>query len=511
MTDFHPAFGKVYLVGAGPGDAELITLRGVRCLERADVVLYDYLVNPRILRHARGDAELICLGRHGRDRLWPQEEINARLVSAARAGKNIVRLKCGDPTIFARMAEELTALEQAQVEYEIVPGVTAALAAGGYAGISLTQRDAASAVAFITGQESAKQSRQTLDYAALAQFPGTLVFYMGVTTAPEWSRALIAAGKPGETPVAIIRRVSWFDQHTETTTLAELPAAIVERHIRPPVITIVGDVAAAKPWRQWFVERPLFGRRILVSRPNHQADALADLLIEAGAEVLVQPAIEIRPPEDWRDVDAMLERVEAFDWVVFSSANGVRAFLDRLLESGRDVRKLGGAKLAAIGSGTAGELQKYGLRADLIPAEFHAEAMAEALMPKVGGKQVLLVRANRGREVLVTGLRGAAASVEQVVVYQSLDVTAPDEAIAADLRAGRIDWVTVTSSAIARSLVTLFGDALAQAQLVSISPLTSGICREAGYSPAAEASEATMGGVVAAIVAVERGQDSAGG
>jgi uroporphyrinogen III methyltransferase/synthase len=503
--------GKVYLVGAGPGDAELLTLRGVRCLQRADLVLYDYLVNPRMLRHARAGAELVCLGRHGRERIWSQDEVNARMVAAALAGNTVVRLKAGDPTIFARLAEELAALEQAALEYEIVPGVTAAMAAGAYAGIPLTQRDAASAVAFVTGQESAKATAEGLDYAALAKFPGTLVFYMGITTAPEWSQALIAAGKSPETPVAIVRRISWPDQHSRLTTLSELAELLQREHVRPPAMIIVGEVAAAKRWREWFIARPLFGQRILVTRPAHQANDLVDQLAEAGADVLIQPAIEIVPPEDWNAVDHAIDRLGEFDWLVFSSANGVRSLIDRLLLRRKDIRQLGPAKLAAIGPATAAELKRYGLSADVIPDEYRAEALAAALAPRPGGKRVLLVRASRGREVLAEQLRGAGWQVEQVVVYQSRDVKEPDEDVLAELRAGRIDWVTVTSSAIARSTMRLFGDALKHTQLASISSLTSEVCAAAGFAPVAEATEATMAGLVAAIVAAERGHDSAAG
>lgn len=506
-----PAPAKVYLVGAGPGDAALITLRAVRCLELADLVLYDYLVNPRILRHAREDAELVCLGRHGRERIWTQDEVNARMVEAAQAGRTVVRLKSGDPTIFARLAEELAALEQANLEYEIVPGVTAAMAAGAYAGIPLTQRDAASAVAFITGQEGAKNAGDALDYAALAQFPGTLVFYMGVTTASEWTQALLAAGKSPETPVAMVRRISWPDQHTVTTTLGRLAGVVDAQHIRPPVITIVGEVAAARRWREWFTARPLFGRRVLVTRAVHQADDLASLLAEAGADVLFQPAITIAPPDDWSAVDAILERLAEFDWIVFSSTNGVRSLLERLLARKGDIRQLGPARLAAIGPGTSAELRRFGLTADLVPGEYRAEALAAALAPQPGGRRALLVRASRGRETLADELRGSGWTVEQVVVYESRDVRLPDAGHVADLRAGRIDWITVTSSAIARSLIRLFGDDLKHAQLASISPLTSEVCASAGYSPAVEAAEATMPGLVAAIIAAERAKDSAAG
>jgi len=491
--------GKVYLVGAGPGDAGLITLRGVQCLGRAELVLYDYLANPELLRHAPDTAEVICLGRHGNDRIMGQEEINARMIAAAQAGRVVVRLKGGDPAIFGRAAEETAALQTAFVEYEIVPGVTAALAAGSYAGIHLTHRDQASAVALITGQEGDGKQTAAIDYAALARFPGTLVFYMGVTTADVWSQALVDAGKPPTTPVAIIRRCSWPDQLAIRCTLQSVPSTLRERHVRPPVIVIVGDVAGSAETTTWFTARPLFGQTVLVTRPSHQAATLGDLFQEQGAQVLYQPAIEIRPPADWQPVDAALGQLHEFDWLVFSSSNGVEFLLNRLLATGGDLRRLGDVRLAAIGPGTAGALADFHLNADLVPDEFRAESLAATLADKAAGSRFLLIRASRGREVLADELQAAGGHVRQVVVYQSVDVTRADDEIAAALDAGKLDWITVTSSAIARSLDNIFGRSLENAKLASISPVTSATLSELGHPPAVEAERYTMAGLVDAI------------
>ena len=527
MPDSAPAPATVYLVGAGPGDPGLITLRGADCLRRADAILYDYLANPQLLVHCRPDAEKISLGKHGGGRIWSQDEINAALIRLARAGKSVVRLKSGDPVIFARGVEELEALQAAGIPFEVVPGITAALAAGSYAGIPITHRELASAVALVTGHEDAGKEGPPLDYAALASFPGTLVFYMGVTTAARWSSDLIGAGKSPQTPVAVIRRVSFPDQSVWQTTLGKVAAFIAEMKLRPPVIFVVGDVAGLKSTTSWFEQRPLFGQTVLVTRPISQADELTRPLSELGAEILIQPAIEIRPPDDWSPVDSALARLREFDWLVFSSSNGVDGLLGRLLapvnpgaHAGKlrrvgaavnqhrsaasaglehDLRALAGTKIAAIGSGTAQRLAEYHLRADLVPDEFRAEALAEALAGEAKGKRFLLVRASRGREVLAETLTAAGGNVEQVVVYHSVDVQTPDPDIAARLAAGRIDWITVTSSAIARSLAKLFGQALRKAKLASISPITSGTLRELGYEPAAEAVEYTMAGVVEAI------------
>jgi uroporphyrinogen III methyltransferase/synthase len=493
--------GKVYLVGAGPGDPGLVTLRAVEILERADAVLYDYLVNPALLRHVRPGALLLSLGRHGRERVLTQAEVNERLVELAGAWPTVVRLKGGDPMVFARAAEELACLAAHGIPFEIVPGVTAAIAAASLAGIPLTQRDAASAVALVTGQEEPGKGETALDVAALARFPGTLAFYMGVTTVAHWSRALVAAGKPAATPVAIVRRVSLPDQERIDTTLGDVAEVVQRRRLRPPVVFLVGEVAAAGRDWSWFERRPLFGQTILVTRPADQAAALAGPLAERGAEILTHPVIEIRSVPAGGPLDAALARLEHFDWLVFSSANGVEHFFRRLLASGRDVRALGRARVAAIGPATAEALAAWHVRADLVPDEFRAEALAESLRGTARGQRFLLLRASRGREVLAESLAQAGGSVEQVVAYDSVDVAAPGAQIAARLTAGEIGWTTVTSSAIARSLVRLFGDALRHTRLASISPITSGTLRELGYEPAAEAHVYTMPGLVEAITA----------
>lgn len=494
--------GQVYLVGSGPGDPKLITLRGVECLRRADVILYDYLVNSQILKHARPEAERICLGRHGGvARTWSQAEVNERMIDLAGQGKTVVRLKGGDSIVFARISEETELLQLHDIPYEIVPGITAALAAGSYAGIPLTHRDVASAVALVTGQEKSGKADSSLDYDALARFPGTLVFYMGVTTAEQWTTALMRAGKPAETPVAIVRRCSLPDQTALRCRLDE----VVERlstpvRMRPPAVIIVGQVASIPHAITWFERQPLFGQRILVTRPVDQCREMVELLSDSGAQVAIQPAIRISDPPDWESVDRALQRLQRYDWIVFSSSNGVRYLLDRLLTSLGDLRSLGHVRLAAIGPGTREALASYHLKADLQPQEYRAEALAEALVNQADGTRFLLVRASRGREVLADRLRTAGREVDQVVVYSSTDVAEVDERVARALAEGTIDWVTVTSSAIAKSLVALFGDQLRKTKLASISPVTSSTLRALGYEPSAESQEYTIPGVVSAIL-----------
>ena len=493
--------GKVYLVGAGPGDPGMMTLRGAECLREADVVLYDYLVNSEILEHAPCHAELICLGRHGQGRIWSQEEIHAHLIAVARCGQTVVRLKGGDPAVFSRVAEEMEALADARIPFEVVPGVTAALAASSFAGIPVTHRELASAVALVTGHEEVGKETAGIDYPALAQFPGTIVMYMGVTTAPSWTSELMAAGKSPDTPVAVVRRCSWPDQTIVRCRLGDLVDRLnVPKKSRPPIIVIIGPVANLPSALSWFEGRPLFGTRILVTRPYERSDPLRQSLASLGAEVFVQPAIRVTPPDDWHTVDKVIGRLNEFDWLVFSSSNGVRFFLRRLFDLGRDLRSLGSTRLASIGPATAAELERYHLRCDLLPDEYRAESLAEALAEEARGKRFLLLRANRGREVLAERLCDAAGDVTQVIVYNSDDTEQPNDQIAALLASGEMDWVTVTSSAIARNLVSMFGDTLRNTRIGSISPVTSSTLRELQLEPAAEAREYTTAGLAAAIV-----------
>ena len=499
MSESLPT-GKVYLVGAGPGDPGLLTLRGRDCLAQADVVLYDYLANPLILAHAPSQAERICLGRHGGDRIWTQDEINARMLELAQSGKTVVRLKGGDPAVFAHVADEFEALQSAGIPYEVVPGITAALAASSYTGIPLTHADVASAVAFVTGQEREGKAASALDFTALAHFPGTLIFYMGVTTASHWTTALVLDGMHADTPAAIVLRCSLPDQEVVRCTLGTVPDELARRNARPPAIVIVGKVVKYAPARNWFASRPLLGQRVMVTRPAGQGVDLMQQLTSLGAAVVVQPAIEIGLPDDWTPVDQSIAKLDSYDWLVFSSANGVRHFLNRIWEKKGDLRALGKVKIAAIGPATADELAHYRLRADLIPTEFRAESLAAELIKQTTGQRILLVRASRGRELLADELRKAGRDVEQVVAYNNTDVERPEPQVVELLRSGQIDWITVTSSSIARSLVRMFGEELRQAKLASISPVTSAVLRESGFEPNAEAAVYTTEGVVEAIL-----------
>lgn len=501
--------GKVYLVGAGPGDPGLVTLKGLECLARADLVLYDGLVNPLILLHTRAQVERTRAERSNRrdfsqGRILNQQEINDRLIAAAREGKTVVRLKGGDPFVFGRGGEEAAALAAAHIPFEIVPGVTAAVAASAYAGISLTHRDHASAVAFVTGHEDPNKSGASLDYAALAAFPGTLVFYMGLNRLPAITQALIAAGKPSQTPAAVISRGTMPAQQTVCAPLADLAEIVRHKALHAPSMIIIGDCVLQRDAIGWFEKKPLFGKRVLVARPLSQAAGVVSQLIDLGAQPILAPTIEILPPPDWQEVDRVLTRVQEFDWIIFSSANGVQYFLNRLWETGGDVRCLARVKLAAIGEGTAEAIARFHLRADLVPETYRAEALAEALRPHVAGKRVLWARASRGRDVLPVELRAAGADLEEVVVYLNRDVEELDPQVVDAIAAGEVDWICLSSPSIARSLYRLLPaaarDQLGKSvRLVSISPVTTSAALELGLSVAAEATTCTWDGILAAI------------
>jgi uroporphyrinogen III methyltransferase/synthase len=504
VTDVKTGVGTVYLVGAGPGDPGLISLRGVECLQRADLVLYDGLVNPLILRHTRAHAERTSrAGGPGGLRI-EQDEINRRLIDAALAGQTVVRLKGGDPFIFGRGSEEAAALAEAGVPFEVVPGVTAAVAAGEYAGISLTHRRLASAVAFITGHEDPSKPDSSLDFENLAAFRGTLVFYMGLLRLPAIAEELIRHGKDPRTPACVISRASTPRQRVVGAPLAELPGEVARAELHAPSLIIVGEVVTQRERIDWFERKPLFGLTIGITRPDGQCDAAIRQALELGMQPVLIPTITIRPPDDWDEVDAALGRLDDFDWLIFTSANGVEHLLGRLWETGGDLRRLAGLKLAAIGPATAAALEAYHLRADVVPDEFRAEALAEGLIPHVAGKRVLWAGASRGRDVLPTELAKGGATVEKLVVYRNEDATELPPAERELLEAGAVDWIGLSSPSIARNLRPLLGEAAAKhlgtrTRLAAISPVTAAAAEEASLPVAAVATVHTWDGLFAAV------------
>ncbi len=488
----------------------MLTVWAADIVRKADLVLYDYLVDPRVLDLVPPKAERVSLGHHSLGLHWTQDEINRRILEAAAQGKTVVRLKSGDPVVFGRQADEAEFLREAGARIVIIPGITAGLAVGSLSEIPLTHAKFASAVALVTGQQSHQSHGVPLNYQSLAAFPGTLVFYMGVRSASVWASELMRHGKPADTPVILVRRCGGPTQETVHTSLGEIAHVIERQGIKPPAVIVVGEAARHAPARSWFVDRPLFGRCCVVTRPEHQVGKIRDMLVELGAEVLTQAAVEIVAPDDWSDVDAAIADLRTFDWVVFSSANGVRFFLDRMAQLGRDARAFGAARIAAIGPGTAEELLRYYIRADLIPPEFRAESLAEALLANEPGRRYLLVRASRGRPTLGEALVRAGREVRQVVAYINRDIEMPHPDIVARMRAGSVHWVTVTSSSIAASLVRLFGEDLRRVKLASISPITSDTLRGLGFEPTAEATVYSIPGIVEAICRYERTEPGTG-
>jgi uroporphyrinogen III methyltransferase/synthase len=508
MSDHGP---QVCLVGAGPGDPGLLTLRAVECLARADLVVYDRLVPVRMLDHAPPAAERICVqdlpGCH--PERWPH--IHRTLIEAARQGKRVVRLKGGDPFLFGRGGEEAEALRQAGISFEVVPGVTAGLGAAACAGIPLTHRLHASAVAFVTGHEHPDKPGSSVDWPGLARFSGTLVIYMGIARLAEITRALLDCGKAADTPAAAIRWGTTGEQRTVEAPLGDLAAAVRAAGLTAPAVVIIGAVVGLRRDLAWFERRPLFGRRVLVTRPRHQAADLVRRLEELGALPIVLPAVEIREPADWSPVDRALARLADYQWVVFTSANGVHALVRRLRAVGRDLRAMGGLRLAAIGPSTADALRGYHLEPDLVPGAFDSEHLALALKDRAAGQRILLARADRGRDVLRQEL-GTVAVVDQVAVYSQVDALEESSATLDQLQHGEIEYVTLTSSNIARALLrTLDVESrrrieAGEVKLVCISPHTGAAVRELGLPVAAEAAEYTTAGVVAALLALAGGR-----
>jgi uroporphyrinogen III methyltransferase/synthase len=505
----------VFLVGAGPGNPGLLTVRAAEVLARADLVLYDQLVPPRLLDQANPAAERVCVRDLPGTHPDKYPHIHEMLIRYGQAGKTVVRLKGGDPLVFGRGGEEAEALRSAGVGYEIVPGVTAALAAGAFLEIPLTHRNYASAVALVTGHELPNKPGNRLDWKALAAFPGTLCIYMGVARLPVIIAELLKHGKDPDTPAAIVERASTGDQRAVYARLADLEQTRRNAGLEAPGLIIVGDPVAHRPAGAWWEARPLFGRRVLVTRPAHQAAGMVRRLEHLGAVVYRMPTIEIREPSDFGPLDRALGEVRdgQWDWVVFASANGVHAFFRRLDALGRDLRDVGRVKFAAIGPKTADALREYRLRSDVVPADtFSSEGLSAALAPHVAGQRVLLARANRGRDLLRSEL-AKIATVEQVPVYDQVDATAADPTILDALRRGEIQYATLPSTRIAQNLLAGFDETIrgrvdrGEIRLVAISPETGGAVRALGYPVAAEATTFTADGLIEALLRLVREEE----
>ncbi len=497
---------KVYLVGAGPGDPGLITVKGIECLEQADVVIYDYLASERLLAYTRSNARKIYVGKKGGDHTLPQHEINALILREAKAGNLVVRLKGGDPYIFGRGGEEAELLIENGIPVEIVPGVTSAIAAAAYAGIPLTHRDHTSTLAFVTGHEDPTKKESSIDWRALARGIGTIVFFMGVKNLPSITRNLIDHGKPASTPVAVIRWGTTNRQKTVCGTLETIADIVAAAGIGAPAIIVVGEVVRLREKLQWFEMRPLLGKTVLVTRTREQAGVLVKRLSDLGADCIEVPVIEIHPPESLQPLDDAIDAIATYDWVIFTSVNGVSAFFDRLFERGGDARRLGSVRTAVIGPATAERLRRYGITSDIVPESFRAESIVDAFRDRaVSGKRILVPRAREARPVLIDALRHLGAVVDEVPAYQTLPSSEGRERMLEALTDRRIDIVTFTSSSTVRNFVDLLPpsgiqDLLDGVMLASIGPITTETAEALGLRISVTAETFTIDGLCAAIV-----------
>ena len=497
--------GTVYLVGAGPGDPGLIGRRAEELIASADVVLHDRLVPGEALGWARRDAELRYVGKRPGEPAMPQEEIEGLMVELAREGRSVVRLKGGDPFVFGRGGEEAEALAAAGIPFEVVPAVTAGVAAPAYAGIPVTHRDAASAVAFVTGHEDPEKPESALDWPALAAFPGTLVFYMGVRNLEAIADRLVAAGRPSDEPAAVVERGTMPGQRTVTGTLADIAQRADEAGLGAPAVTVVGPVARLRDGLQWLERRPLHGRRVVVTRARAQASGLARRLAALGAEVVEAPAIRIEPrPLDRGDVSRAAGRIEEYALVCLTSPNGAELLMEALAAAGRDARALAGSTVAAIGPGTAAALADRGIRADVVPERSVAEALVEALEPvPVEGRRALVARAAEARDVLPDALCDRGAHVDVLPLYDTVAEPLDPEAREAVRDA---DYVTFTSSSTVRHFLGGGADGGGppslgeRTRVVSIGPVTSATAREHGLEVHVEARRHDVDGLVEALL-----------
>lgn len=498
--------GFVYLIGAGPGDPGLITVKGRDCLTKAHVVLYDYLANDELLRLAPKGAELIYAGKVGGEHNRAQSQINDLLVEKALSGKVVARLKGGDPFIFGRGGEECEALVAAGIPFEVVPGITAAVGATSYAGIPLTHRGVTTSVAFVTGHESPGKLSSEIDWEGLSLGSGTVVFYMGIRNLPQITENLVAHGRAPGTPVALIRWGTRPEQEVLTGTLADIAEKAREANFKAPAITVVGEVVHLRNQLRWFDNRPLFGRSVLVTRGADQAGEFTSRLERLGARVYGCPTIEIQAPESYADLDEAIGGLDSFHWIVFTSYNAVKYFFGRLGALGLDTRALGRCRICAVGPKTAAALEPFGVRADLVPSDYKAQGVVAAFANlDLTGKWVLFPRGDRAREVIPDELTRMGAQVMAPVAYANHTPDGiPDQALLA-LEEGRVDCVTFTSSSTVQNLARILGEnrflhLMEGVRIASIGPVTSKSCRELGLEVHMEPVEYTLDALAGELI-----------
>ncbi len=497
--------GKVFLVGAGPGDPGLITVKGREYISQADVIVCDHLASKSLLAYARTGVELIDAGKEGSAHTLSQEAIARLLVEKAREGKKVVRLKGGDPFVFGRGGEEAEVLVEAGIPFEVVPGISSAVAAPAYAGIPITHRSYTSSVAIITGHEDPNKEESSIPWKALAQM-GTVACLMGVKNLEKNTRALIDNGAEPQTPVALIRWGTTARQETLTGTLQDIAEKARTRGLRPPVVMVVGGVVNLRDRLNWFETRPLFGKRIVVTRAREQASDFAAALDELGAEVVEFPTIEILPPESWDDLDTAIQNLDRYDWLIFTSVNAVTALLERLQVLGKDIRGLKGLKICAIGPQTASAISEKGVRLDFVPKEYRAEAIIEGMKKEVlQGASILIPRAKIAREVLPEELRLLGAKVTVAEAYRTELPQGDTSSIKELLEQKKIDMVTFTSSSTVKNFAAMFssddfGKLMEGVTVASIGPITSDTASEQGLEVHVMPAEYTIAALVDAIM-----------
>jgi uroporphyrinogen III methyltransferase / synthase len=495
--------GKVYIIGAGPGDPGLFTLRGAECLREADVVIYDYLVGGDILLHAGEKARLIYAGKKGKDHTIPQDKINALLVKEASAGNVVARLKGGDPFLFGRGGEEAEALAGAGIPFEVVPGVSSAISVPAYAGIPLTHRSFASTVAFVTGREDPTKDKSDIDWKALAGI-GTLVFLMGVKNLPAIAANLARSGKDPATPVALIRWGTTPDQQTLVSTLGDIVRRVEETGFRPPAVLVVGSVVDLRDHIGWFERKPLFGRGVVMTRPREQTEEFAALLRAQGARIIHFPAIKIVPADGWHDLDRAIGAISDYRWIIFTSVNGVGSFFRRLRERGRDLRDLKGIRICAIGPATAAAVENRGIRVDLIPESFISEGVIEAFRREsIRGSRILLPRAETARDVIPGELTNLGATVDVVTVYRTVSSGRDSSELEKLMGEGKVDVITFTSSSTVKNFVEIMGQGYslpAGVKIACIGPVTAATAEKAGMKIDIMPETYTIPGLVEGMV-----------
>lgn len=495
--------GKVYLIGAGPGDPGLLGLKAKECLETADAVVYDRLADPRIIEFCRKDAEMVYVGKASANHTMRQPDINKLLVKLAAEGKTVARLKGGDPFVFGRGGEEAIELLEAGLPFEFVPGVTSAIAVAEYAGIPVTHRHVATSFAVITGHEDPTKGESTINWKGLATAVDTLVFLMGVENIERISSQLIANGRSADCPAAVIRWGTRPEQRTLITTVGKAAADVKATGMKPPAIFLVGEVVKLREQLQWFDNKPLFGKTVIVTRARAQASALTKKLEAQGARVLEVPAIKIVPPADFAPLDKAIAEIDTYKWLILTSVNGVEYFFNRLQKAGKDSRALWGIKIAAIGSATSEALKGYGITADLIPSAYKAEELADALAEDTkAGDKLLLARAKVARNVLPERLRALGAQVDVVAAYETVADCQNKEELLEALESGEASVVTFTSSSTVTNLLDVLGDKkdlLNKVALAAIGPVTAETLEKNGLKPAISAAEYTIDGLMTAI------------